>query len=196
MGDRRFDNRSKATFKKDIAFGTAIEKYFWHGFLAQLEKYNVIYENARDNGVGNDGEYVETGTNTAGADYIIDILHGDAWRRNIPMEVKWVPTAGKLTLKKGDLKAYVDENAAILFIYNSVRDNVDLRKPKDYNLDRHLSRIDAKKGDIRWGVMFPHKVKTMLERAKFEPIPYMGNKQGIIIKQHNFDQWFKTNKWL
>ena len=89
MGDKRFDNRSKATFKKDIAFGTAIEKYFWHGFLAQLEKYNVEYDNPRDHGVGNDGEYVETGTNTAGADYIIDIKRGDKWHRNMPMEVKW-----------------------------------------------------------------------------------------------------------
>jgi hypothetical protein len=196
MGDKRFDNRSKATFKKDIAFGTAIEKFFWRGFLAQLEKYHVKYENPSDNGVGNDGQYVETGTNTAGADYIIDILNGDRWRRNVPMEVKWVPTAGKLTLKKADMKAYVNEGAAILFIYNSVRDGVDLRKPKDYDMDKHLKRIKAKEGDLRWGVMFPHKVKLMLENAIFEPIPYMGNKMGVILKQNEFDNWFKTNKWL
>lgn len=196
MGDKRFDNRSKATFKKDIAFGTAIERYWWHGFLAQLEKYSVEYANPRDHGVGNDGEYVETGTNTAGADYIIDIRRGETWHRDMPMEVKWVPTAGKLTLKKNDLKAYANENAAILFIYNSVRDNVDLRKPKDYDLDRHLGRIEAKKPDIKWGVMFPHKVQRVLDTAFFEPIPYMGNKQGIIIKQHNYEAWFKTNKWL
>lgn len=194
--DKRFDNRSKSTFKKDISFGTAIERYWWHGWLAQLEKYNVQYTNARDHGVGNDGEYVETGTNTSGADYIIDIMRGDQWHKNMPTEVKWVPTAGKLTLKQGDLKAYAREKAAILFIYNSVRDNVDLRKPKDYDLDRHISRIEAKKGDIKWGVMFPHKVQRVLDTANFEPIPYMGNKMGIIIKQHNFDSWFKTNKWL
>jgi len=194
--DKRFDNRSKDTFKKDISFGTAIEKYFWTGFLDQLDKYNVSYENASDNGVGNDGEYVETGTNTAGADYIIDIKNGDNWNRNVPMEVKWVPTAGKLTLKKADLQSYVREGAAILFIYNSVRDIVDLRKPKDYNLDAHIKRIEYKKHDIKWGVMFPHRVKKVLETAHFEPIPYMGNKIGVIIKQRDFDTWFKTNKWL
>lgn len=196
MSDKRFDNRSKDTFKKDIAFGTAIEKYFWAGFLDQLTKYNVAYENARDNGVGNDGEYVETGTNTSGADYIIDIKNGDSWYRDIPMEVKWVPTAGKLTLKKGDLKAYQKENAAILFIFNSVRDNVNLRKPKDYDFNAHINRIEGKKRDIKWGVMFPIRVTKMLENAKFEPIPYMGNKIGVIIQQNDFNSWFKTNKWL
>ena len=196
MRDKRFDNRSKDTFKKDIAFGTAIEKYFWAGFLDQLTKYNVEYANARDNGVGNDGEYVETGTNTAGADYIIDIKHGEEWKRNIPMEVKWVPTAGKLTLKKADLKAYRAENAAILFIFNSVRDNVNLRKPSDYDLDAHIKRIEGKRHHLRWGVMFPNRVQRVLDNANFEPIPYMGNKIGVIIKQGDFNNWFKTNKWL
>lgn len=194
--DKRFDNRSKDTFKKDIAFGTAIEKYFWGGFVDQLDKYNVSYKNAQDNGVGNDGEYVETGTNTAGADYIIDININDRWMLNLPMEVKWVPTAGKLTLKKADLNAYVREGAAILFIYNSVRDSVNLRKPRDYNLDEHIKRIESKKHDIEWGVMLPHRVKGMLDTAIFEPIPYMGNKSGIIIQQRDFNKWFKRNKWL
>jgi hypothetical protein len=90
----------------------------------------------------------------------------------------------------------VREGAAILFIYNSVRDIVDLRKPKDYNLDAHIKRIEYKKHDIKWGVMFPHRVKKVLETAHFEPIPYMGNKIGVIIKQRDFDTWFKTNKWL
>lgn len=196
MRDKRFDNRSKDTFKKDIAFGTAVEKYFWDGFLDQLTKYNVSYKNARDNGVGNDGEYVETGTNTAGADYIIDILRGEEWYENIPMEVKWVPTAGKLTLKQADLKAYAKEKAAILFIYNSVRDNVNLRKPKDYDMEAHVARIEGKKRDIRWGVMFPTRVEKVLQSGNFEPIPYMGNKIGVIIQQRDFSSLFKVNKWL
>ena len=116
---------------------------------------------------------------------------------DLPLEVKWVPTAGKLTLKENDLKAYEREEAAILFIYNSVKCNVNLKKPKDYDFDKHISRIEGKASDIKWGIMMPEKVTELLTkyRDQFEPIWYMGNKSGIIIKQQDFSKFFNIHDW-
>ena len=198
MRDRRFDNRSKSEFKKDIAFGTAVEKYFWNGFLKQLELYGIPYANAANNGVDNDGGYIETGNKTAGADYQITVAD-----RHLYLEVKWVPTAGKLTLKKGDLIGYKREGAAILFIINMSRGGASLRKPRDYDLEAHIRRIDSKKRDIMWGVMMPNKVDDLLHMCDtrtggrcWESIPYMGGKTGVIIPDTDFSDWFKLRKWL
>ena len=121
MTDKRFDNRSKATFKKDIKFGTAMETYFFDKWVQSCDDRDDISSYiCRDNGVGNDGEYVATGTNTSGADYMVDYFDSENGFTNLPLEVKWVPTAGKLSLKINDLRAYQKENAGILFIYNSV----------------------------------------------------------------------------
>ena len=112
MTDKRFDNRSKATFKKDIKFGTAMETYFFDKWVQSCDdRDDISIYNCRDNGVGNDGEYVETGTNTSGADYMVDYFDSEYGFTNLPLEVKWVPTAGKLSLKINDLKAYQKENA-------------------------------------------------------------------------------------
>ena len=56
---------------------------------------------------------------------------------NHPLEIKWVPTAGKFTLKENDLKSYVRERASILFIYNT--GSAKLKKPSDYNLEKHIN---------------------------------------------------------
>jgi len=199
MRDRRFDNRSKSEFKKDIAFGTAVEKYFWNGFLTQLDLYGIPYSNAANNGVDNDGGYIESGNKTAGADYRISV----AGKQNLPLEVKWVPTAGKLTLKKGDLIGYKREGAAILFIINMSRAGANLRKPRDYDLDAHIKRIEGKKRDIMWGVMMPNKVDKLLHTCDthsgklcWESISYMGGKTGVIIPDTDFTDWFKLRKWL
>lgn len=196
MRDRRFDHRSKNTFKKDIAFGTAVEKYFWNGFLTQLDLYGIKYTNADNNGVDNDGGYIETGNKTAGADYRITVAN-----RDLPLEVKWVPTPGKLTLKKGDLIGYKREGAAILFIINMK--GPSLRKPRDYDLEAHLAKIEQKKRDIMWGVMMPEKVDALLHMCDtysgklcWESISYMGGKTGVVIPEKDFVDWFKLRKWL
>ena len=180
----RFDHRSVDTFKKDIKFGTMLEKYFFHRWT---EIAGIKDGEWADNGCGNDGEFIAKG-NTAGADYKVN---------NTPLEVKWVPTAGKFTLKENDLKAYIKEGADILFIYNTGRAN--LKKPKDYNIERHVELIEANTSDIRWGIMKAEQVKRLYDNAKennlFKPIYYMGNKSGIVIKAQDFHKYFTERNW-
>jgi len=182
----RFDNRSVSTFKKDIMFGTMLEKYFFERWLeiAKTIDPNLTWE---DNGCGNDGEFIAKG-NTAGADYKVN---------NVPLELKWVPTAGKFTLKENDLKAYIREGANILFIYNT--GNAKLRKPKDYDLDRHIELIEQNESDIRWGIMRGCGVHELYNYAKetdlFRPINYMGGKSAVVLKSKDFNKYFVEREW-
>ena len=45
--------------------------------------------------------------------------------------------------------------------------------------------------------MFADDVKRFLEEKEgdIKPIPYMGNKKGIILEQKEFSQWFIEEKW-
>tara|TARA_B100000700_G_scaffold313719_1_gene399177 strand:+ start:758 stop:1372 length:615 start_codon:yes stop_codon:yes gene_type:complete len=199
----RFDNRSIDTFKRDIKFATMLEKYLFEGWLKRVKdkNSNVKVDSWKDNGCGNDGEFIEKG-NTAGADYAISGSVTDWSPREVkdePLEIKWVPTAGKFTLKENDLKAYVKENANILFIYNSVKCGTNLRKPKDYNLDQHIKLIESKNNQIKWGIMWSDQVKKFYEDAKknnlFKPINYMGGKSGVVLKQKQFSKWFNSYDW-
>ena len=196
---KRFDHRTKDTFKKDIKFGTSMEAYWWEKLISYADDSPFLtIDNWEDNGCGNDGEFIASG-NTAGADYLADMHYRDRYCEELPIEIKWVPTAGKFTLKEADLKAYVAEGASILFIYNSVRCGNDLRKPKDHDFEKHIKKIESLMHNIKWGVMMPEKVKEFYENAKdnnlFTPIFYMGGKQGIVLQQRDFDQWFKQESW-
>lgn len=199
----RFDNRSENTFKKDIKFGTMLEKYFFQKWLDIIESSSSIcVSNWSDNGCGNNGEFIAKG-NTAGADYKISgSVKGvglDAELSDEPLEIKWVPTAGKFTLKENDLKAYVKEEASILFIYNSVRCGTNMRKPRDYDFDKHVQLIESKADQIKWGIMWSPKVKQFYNKAKekalFKPISYMGGKYGVVLKQQDFSEWFVEEDW-
>lgn len=200
----RFDNRSKDEFKKDIYFGTLLEKYLFQEWLKVADNSDFVnIQSWGDNGCGNDGAFIEKG-NTAGADYKIS---GELTMRSgnvvpvtdMPLEIKWVPTAGKFTLKKGDLKAYVRESANILFIYNSVKCGTDLRKPKDRDLEKHIKKIEAIGSQIKWGIMLAEKVKEFYEfheqNGNFRPINYMGGKPGVVLKQSQFSDWFTERPW-
>ena len=193
-----------STFKKDIYFATKLEKYFFTEWLNRVESVRGLDVTGwSDNGCGNDGEFIAKG-NTAGADYKISGLQHhcmalDANLEDEPLEIKWVPTAGKFTLKENDLKAYVREQASILFIYNSVRCGTDLRKPRDYDFDRHIKLVESKSQQIKWGIMWSPQVKRFYESTKksagFRPISYMGGKQGVVLKQQDFSNWFASYDW-
>ena len=102
---RRFDGRTKGEFKKDIKFTTQVESYFFERVLAVAKQTKGIWvSNPTDNGVDNSGEYLAKG-NTAGADYRVDLRYKHLNEKQHPLEIKWVPTAGKFTLKENDLKA-------------------------------------------------------------------------------------------
>lgn len=200
----RFDHRSKDTFKKDIYFGTMIEKYFFNKWRDLVNsKDGMSIDDWDDNGCGNDGQFIASG-NTAGADYKISASFNFDKEYielvDMPLEIKWVPTAGKFTLKENDLKAYLREGAHILFIYNSVRCGTDMRKPKDHNLESHIKLIESKIDQIKWGIMFSNSVKKLYDYANennlFRPINYMGGKSGIVLQQKEFNKWFTQHSWI
>ena len=86
--DKRYDNRTKSTFKKDIKFGTMMETYVFNKWVELcVTRDDVVISNYGDNGIGNDGEYVKTGTNTSGADYIADLNYEGVQYDNLPIEV-------------------------------------------------------------------------------------------------------------
>jgi hypothetical protein len=191
----RFDNRTVSTFKKDIYFSTMMEKYFfdkWRGIVKKAQ--GMVIEDWDNNGCGNDGEFIAKG-NTAGADYKISACFEDESNTielvDHPLEIKWVPTAGKFTLKEGDLKAYVKEGASILFIYNSVNCGTNMRKYKQL--------VESKGQQIRWGVMWSDMVVRFYNNAKendlFRPINYMGGKSGVVLKSSDFGKWFTEHNW-
>ena len=199
----RFDNRTVSTFKKDIYFSTMMEKYFfdkWRGVVKKAQ--GMVIEDWDNNGCGNDGEFIAKG-NTAGADYKISACFEDESNTielvDHPLEIKWVPTAGKFTLKEGDLKAYVKEGASILFIYNSVNCGTNMRKPKDYDLDKYKQLVESKGQQIRWGVMWSDMVERFYNSTKennlFRPISYMGGKSGVVLKSSDFGKWFTEHNW-
>ena len=194
----RFDNRSQKEFEKDIYFSTLLERYFFHEWLRRADKKRIAVSNPQDNGVDNTGRFVESGK-TSGADYRVDITYGDFQKKGCPLEVKWVPTYGKLTLKLGDLKGYIKEGASILFIYNSWPIKEDLRKPADYNFENHIRKIEAVNQQIKWGIMTWDSLKKFFdyhaENNLFLPIKYMGNKPGVVLKQEDFYKWFNEEEW-
>ena len=75
MADRRFDYRSKDTFKKDIKFGTMLEKYFFDKWIDVAQSQGISLTEWSNNGCDNDGEYIETGRATAGADYMVSMKY-------------------------------------------------------------------------------------------------------------------------
>lgn len=179
---------------KDIRFGTAMETYFFNKWIKVAESQGIKVSNYADNGVDNDGGYIEEGVNTAGADYRVCMSYDNMSINNLPLEVKWVPTSGKLTLKLNDLKAYKKEKAAILFILNMGR--AKLKKPFDYDLDKHIERIERASKDIKWGIMLPDRVSSILKlNHRFEPISYMGGKVGIVIEEFEYPKYMNLREF-
>ena len=197
--NRRFDSRDESTFRKDIYFSTMIEKYWWEKWLDHASnRHDVSVKNPRDNGCGNDGGFIPSGT-TVGADYIADICYSGNSVKDCPIEIKWVPTPGKITLKECDIKSYIREAAYILFIYN-FSNETNLRKPKDYNLEDHIRRIEDKIRHIKWGLMSSKNLENLyrihLEAGKVKPIAYMGYKNGLVLNSEDYENWFKQEDWL
>ena len=190
---KRFDHRSKDKFCKDIKFSTSIETFLFKEFAKDCRKKGIPIKNIRDNGADNSGEFVESGT--FGADYKIDLKYLGKVLTDHPIEVKFVPTFGKLTLKLADVRAYIREKASILFFFTS--EKVDLKKPKHYDAEKHIQKIKENLHLLRWGIMFHDDVVRFYEKNKggFKNIPYMGNKLGIVLDQGDFHKWFVPNKF-
>lgn len=158
----------------------------------------ITIHKAYNSGADNSGEFIKNGS-TVGADFKVDIEYEGRSLDKHPLEFKFVPTAGKFSLKEADLRSYIHERASILFVYNSRNSSVSLKKPSSYKLDEHIARIESKRDDIRWGIMWYDRVKKLLSEAKeknlIRPIYYMGGKSGIILPQAEFYKWFTEEKF-
>lgn len=195
---KKFDNRSKEEFMNDIYFGTKLEKYFFNQWLERCRNKDFVkIYNERDNGIDNQGGFVKKG-DTSRADYMIDLIYRGHIYRDLPIEVKWVPTHGKFSLKMDDLYGYIRQSASILFIYNGTKTK-DLRKPKDYDFDRHVKNIESVSNQFKWCIMTSSDIEKIIEHYKsnelIKPIPYMGNKRGIVIDQNYLSNWVKEEIW-
>ena len=74
-----------------------------------------------------------------------------------------------------------------------------MKKPKDYDLEKHIKLIESKKDQIKWGIMWSPRVKKLynhsVQNNLFKPIYYMGGKQAIVLKQSDFSKWFTSYDW-
>lgn len=150
--------------------------------LPHIIKQNIYphFLSIKENGVDNTGEFQKR--SNGNADFLVVTETGEH-----PLEIKWAPTKGKITLKQQDLKNYLSQGADILLIYNN--SDVSLRQPKHTNYSEHWDKILQFIDHIQWGIIYNSSIKNILE-LKPEKIYYMGNKPGFIIKEKNFDKYF------
>lgn len=199
---KRFDNRTEDQFKEDIFFATAIENHFWDTWVSRCsDKDNIVIENPADNGVANDGSFIPSGINTAGADFKADLKYANLDQKDHPIEMKWVLTYGKVTLKQADIKAYLSEGSSILFIYPNRR-IINLRKPRyprRQDIANHIVKIESVYQNLRWGLLTPSKLAQLDSWARankgYQSIPYMGGKSGIIIPFEKFSSYWTEEVW-
>ena len=147
-----------------------------------------------NNGVDNNGDYIETGINTSGADFWSTFRYGNWIYRKRPIEVKFASSPGKLTLKSNDLRAYEKEGANILFVY--VKDGERIKRPDDRNVMKYLSTIKSNVSRLRWGMMDNNSIKDVYSTIEEEPISYMGGKLGYVIREFAYDQFFNEEQFV
>lgn len=186
----RQDNRSIETFKKDIKFGTMLEK-FWIECLVESLRHNKEVSDIvlNNNGIDNSGEYVEKSTRDA--DYHLSFK---AYRSFFSgkIEVKFAPTKGKVTFKKHDLEEYVKQNAYIYLIYNNGEET--LKKPQDYDFEMHIEKILLNIENVKWAILEPKKIAKLIKNVEPEKIKYMGGKMGYILTPAEVESIFEI-KW-
>ena len=165
-----------------------VEKYIferWAAVAHETSKIKVL--SWQSNGCDNSGEFLPTGTNTAGADYkaTLDTPRG-IWE-NVPIEVKLAPLHGFMTLKQHDVAAYRREEAAILFVM-PVLPGVDVRMSNGMTLDQRLDLLEATR--LEWGIMWPDVVHRVASMAT-EPQKCFGGKPGVRIHRESYSQFFR-----
>lgn len=183
----RRDGRSVSEFTSHIKFTTEIESRLMD---AWAESRNSGCDWYQDNGIDNGGGYVKDGTDTSAVDFVACINGIET-----PLEMKFVPTAGKLTLKSADIHNYVRQNANVLFIFNLSERS--LKVPKERNVRSHWSKIRNtwKRGELKWAIVGPTTLCEMLEDTPEQIIPYMGYKPGIIVTEDNYSKYLRMKRF-
>ena len=184
---KRKDFRSNDTFAQDIKFTTMVEKHLWNLFC-QRQLKNIPYQSL-DHGVDNDGNVVSVSNKAA--DYCLKYQHNNKIY-TLLLEIKFAPTSSKAVFKVSDLESYIQQNANILLFYNTGSEN--LKKPKDYQLDTHLAKINNNLPYLYYTIIDPATIQRLLSYYQAEPIYFMGGKPGIIMPQSDFNKFFSCYK--
>lgn len=182
----RMDNRDLETFKRDIKFSTLLEKFWMDSLVTTLKKDPIVVKAEYfNNGIDNSGEYVEKANKNADYNLLVATSEGDTYDT---LEVKFAPTKGKITFKHNDLLSYVKQKAHIYLIYND--GSVSLKKPKDYNIDRHIQMILNHIHYVKFTMLTPEKIQNFIKCNDPVKIPYMGFKMGYILTPKEIEDWF------
>jgi len=183
----RLDNRTIEQFKSHIEFTTAIEGKLMEAWSSSSNSGCEWYI---DNGIDNGGGYIPDGVDTSDVDFIAKINGLE-----VPLEMKFVPTAGKFTLKTNDMRNYIKKNATVLLIFNLSERS--LKVPADLDIKKHWKRIGDtwKSGELKWALVGPVTLQEMYENEEHHHIPYMGNKMGIVVGKNNYSKYFRLRSF-
>lgn len=179
----RKDNRNQDQFKKDIKYGTMMEKFWADKLLETMDGISL-----KDHGTDNSGDYRKKASDKA--DYLMITDLGV----EIPLEIKWCPTSYKISLKKYNMISYIEQKASIYFIMNF--SDVSLKKPKDGDWEKQQKVINDNINDIKWSIV-PH---TTLYQITLDidvtKIPWMGGKHGYILGKQEIDKYMNWNNYV
>lgn len=181
----RFDYRSLEQFTEDIKFGTNMETFWVQIWLKELKlwpEFEIL--SIANYGVDNDGKYVKVANSNA--DYYIKYHRLGEYKEH-PLEIKWAPTNGKATFKINNLQAYLKQNSSILLIFNTHKDT--LKQTPKTSLHTHQDKILGYLPYIKWSIIGTDGIRKILNDHTHEPIPYMGNKMGLIVDPKNFHKY-------
>ena len=183
----RLDGRSLGEFKKHMKFTTEIESRLM-GLWAESPSARCDWY--VDNGIDNGGEYVPDGIDTSDVDFVASVA-GEIKQ----LEMKFVPTAGKLSLKSVDVANYIRKGADILFIFYIGEGT--LKVPKVKCIETHWGKImDAHDtGHLRWSIMKNERIHDVRRNEDRISIPYMGGKPGYIIDQASYKNYMRIRRF-
>ena len=182
----RLDSRSLGEFKRHIKFTTEIESRLMELWAESPSAKCDWYV---DNGIDNGGAYVPDGVDTSEVDFVASVAGVIK-----QLEMKFVPTAGKLSLKAIDVANYIRKGADILFIFYMGAGT--LKVPRDKCVNKHWDRILTahSAGDLRWSIMRNEKIYDIRKNETRVPIPYMGGKPGYIVKQSSYRNYMRIRR--
>ena len=183
----RLENRSVAEFTSHIAFTTEVESRIMDAWAESSNSGCLWYQ---DNGVDNNGGFVKNGVDTSAVDFIANINGIET-----PIEMKFVPTKGKLSLKSADIHNYLRQNANVLFVFNM--SDKTLKVPEDKDIKKHWRKIRDtwKAGLLKWAIVGPSTLVEMHEKNREVLIPYMGFKPGIIVDESEYGHYFRLRRF-
>lgn len=179
---RRKDRRTLGEFALQVYDSSMREKFLITEWLKILGREDVRIE---DYGIANDGRIIMDPDGEQGKpDYRIISDKGV-----FKFEVKFCPTAAKLTFKSGDLHSYIDHDATVLIIMA----NMAMIGPNGF---AHVEKPLEVPAGTKWTLLFKETCKKMLLELPVVQYREIGYKRGVQLKKHNMHKFIKVRDWL